>query len=97
MIANLSVTFEATHPSLPGHFPGEPMVPGAVLLDHAIDCIERVYVRRVMTVLSAKFVTPVRPLDTVVFELRDADGNRVAVTATVSGVMVFSASALLES
>ena len=30
----------ADHPSLPGHFPGRPLVPGVVLLDHAIAAIE---------------------------------------------------------
>jgi len=30
----------ADHPSLPGHFPGRPLVPGVVLLDHVIAAIE---------------------------------------------------------
>jgi len=30
----------ADHPSLPGHFPGRPLVPGVVLLDRVMDAIE---------------------------------------------------------
>ncbi|UNK48444.1 hypothetical protein MNR01_11795 [Lysobacter sp. S4-A87] len=30
----------ADHPCLPGHFPGRPLVPGVVLLDHVIAEIE---------------------------------------------------------
>jgi 3-hydroxymyristoyl/3-hydroxydecanoyl-(acyl carrier protein) dehydratase len=28
------------HPSLPGHFPGRPIVPGVVLLDRVLEAIE---------------------------------------------------------
>lgn len=28
------------HPSLPGHFPGRPVVPGVVVLDHVVAAIE---------------------------------------------------------
>ena len=30
----------ADHPSLPGHFPGHPIVPGVVLLDRVLEAIE---------------------------------------------------------
>lgn len=30
----------ADHPSLPGHFPGRPVVPGVVLLDRVLQAIE---------------------------------------------------------
>jgi 3-hydroxymyristoyl/3-hydroxydecanoyl-(acyl carrier protein) dehydratase len=30
----------ADHPSLPGHFPGRPIVPGVLLLDRVIEAIE---------------------------------------------------------
>jgi 3-hydroxymyristoyl/3-hydroxydecanoyl-(acyl carrier protein) dehydratase len=29
-------TIPAEHPALPGHFPGRPVVPGALLLDHVL-------------------------------------------------------------
>ena len=35
-------TIPADHPALPGHFPGQPIVPGVVLLDRVIEAIEAV-------------------------------------------------------
>lgn len=32
---------EPTHPALPGHFPGRPLVPGVVLLDAVLQSVQR--------------------------------------------------------
>jgi 3-hydroxyacyl-[acyl-carrier-protein] dehydratase len=36
----MQFSIPATHPSLPGHFPGRPIVPGVVLLDRVLQAIE---------------------------------------------------------
>ena len=55
-------TIPADHPSLAGHFPGNPLVPGVVILDEVIAAIAGVWPDcRVTAVSSAKFVSPLRP------------------------------------
>lgn len=55
-------TISAHHPSLVGHFPGEPIVPGVVLLDEILDALTEwqgpCYLKGINTV---KFLTPVLP------------------------------------
>jgi 3-hydroxyacyl-[acyl-carrier-protein] dehydratase len=53
----------ADHPSLPGHFPGNPIVPGVLLLDAVIQATES-WLTRAIHVRGApqvKFVQPLRP------------------------------------
>jgi 3-hydroxymyristoyl/3-hydroxydecanoyl-(acyl carrier protein) dehydratase len=62
----------ANHPSLPGHFPGQPIVPGVVLLDCVLQEAER-WVRRSLRVLglpNAKFIAPLLPDQTATLELK---------------------------
>jgi 3-hydroxyacyl-[acyl-carrier-protein] dehydratase len=51
----------ATHPALPGHFPGNPVVPGVLLLDHVIAAIERTWPARVAGFAQVKFLRPLLP------------------------------------
>lgn len=53
----------ASHPALPGHFPGHPVVPGVVLLDAVIAELAR-YVGgavRVTGFPAVKFLAPLEP------------------------------------
>ncbi|WP_321872795.1 AMP-binding protein [Burkholderia ubonensis] len=59
----LAFTIPADHPALPGHFPGHPIVPGVVLLDHAITAIGAALNRplHAWRLGSAKFLSPAAP------------------------------------
>ncbi len=61
--AALSFTIPADHPALPGHFPGHPIVPGVMLLDHAIDAIGAALDRPAdaWRLSAAKFLSPAAP------------------------------------
>lgn len=68
-----SVHFGADHPAFAGHFPGNPLVPGVVILDAVIEAVGMAWPDLAIgAVSSAKFLTPVRP------------GQEIAITATRS-------------
>ena len=70
MRATATFTIDATHPSLAGHFPGAPIVPGVLLLDETMRAVERSQQRAPShwTIGAAKFVKPVRPGESVTLE-----------------------------
>ncbi|MEO9079808.1 MAG: hydroxymyristoyl-ACP dehydratase [Rhodanobacter sp.] len=51
----------AEHPALPGHFPGQPLVPGVMLLEHVAQALRAWRGERLARVLEAKFMAPLRP------------------------------------
>jgi 3-hydroxymyristoyl/3-hydroxydecanoyl-(acyl carrier protein) dehydratase len=67
----------AEHPSFAGHFPGNPIIPGAVLLDEILAAIERTQGRpaEAWSVKWVKFLQPVRPGDDVALEITAAPGG----------------------
>ena len=52
---------DAAHPALPGHFPGQPVVPGVVLLDHVAAAVERCQGRALARLTQVKFLQPLLP------------------------------------
>lgn len=79
----------ADHPGLPGHFPGHPVVPGVVLLDHAVEIVLQSHPRlRASGLPVVKFVRPVLPGHTVCVGHGAAEDGRVAFTCSVEGETV---------
>jgi 3-hydroxyacyl-[acyl-carrier-protein] dehydratase len=73
---------EEDHPSLPGHFPGEPILPGVVVLDRALQAAEA-WLGSMLLVTGlahVKFASPLRPGDRARLNLRlDAPSLRFEV------------------
>ena len=52
----------ADHPSLPGHFPGAPLVPGVVILDEVLEVlIEWRHHFTLTGIRTVKFLAPLKP------------------------------------
>jgi acyl-CoA synthetase (AMP-forming)/AMP-acid ligase II len=67
------------HPAFAGHFPGQPLLPGALILAEVMEAVQRVpaLVARLgshPTLASAKFLAPVRPGSTLSIDLQPEPG-----------------------
>jgi 3-hydroxymyristoyl/3-hydroxydecanoyl-(acyl carrier protein) dehydratase len=50
------------HPCLPGHFPGNPIVPGTLIIDRVVALLIQHHPEaRVAEIISAKFLRPLLP------------------------------------
>lgn len=75
-----ALRIDAAHPALAGHFPGNPVVPGVVLLERVAAALRAWRGERVAK-LDAKFVQPLLPAEDAVIELH-AEAARVRFTVT---------------
>lgn len=74
------------HPSLPGHFPGRPIVPGVVVLDCAMAVLLRDRpAGRLAGFDEVKFVAPVSPGDEIYASCNESVPNRLTFTCIVNG------------
>jgi len=57
------VRIPASHPALPGHFPGYPVIPAVVVLESVLEAAERWLARplRIAALPHAKFQSPLGP------------------------------------
>lgn len=72
---SVPLRIDIAHPALPGHFPGNPVVPGVVLLQRVAAAL-RQWRNEPMTRFEVKFLAPLLPGQDAAIELRQ-DASRV--------------------
>ena len=73
-------TIHANHPTLPGHFPGRPLVPGVVILDEVLAALTEWRRDSQLTgIRMVKFLAPLQPeqIFTVFLSTKDAHAAEV--------------------
>lgn len=68
------------HPSLVGHFPGNPIVPGVLLLDAILARVEHATGRRAVRLQQVKFLSVLRPGEHALTQC-DVTGNSAVFRA----------------
>ena len=82
MSASIHFTIPPDHPALPGHFPGRPIVPAAMLLDEVLAPFVAGYPVRLAW---AKFIAPVLPGHCVEIAWSEAPDGGWDFTCRVEG------------
>lgn len=91
MPESADLIFAADHPTAAGHFPGNPILPGALLLDAIVQAISRGAGAPAVTIESAKFLRPVRPGDALRVEWeKKGIGTRFSCALAASGEIAVS-------
>jgi 3-hydroxymyristoyl/3-hydroxydecanoyl-(acyl carrier protein) dehydratase len=97
MQTQLQFVIEPDHPSLVGHFPGQPIIPGVVVLDHTLALLLRDRPgRRVSALQEVKFLAPVLPGDAVTIDIVDMGPDRVIFIGQVEQRTVLRGRAQLD-
>jgi 3-hydroxymyristoyl/3-hydroxydecanoyl-(acyl carrier protein) dehydratase len=76
------ILIAADHPAFAGHFPGFPVVPGALLLDEALRIIAATAGIVPERVAWAKFLRPVRPGEALLLRYATEPGGAIRFEIT---------------
>ncbi|HEV8016827.1 MAG TPA: hypothetical protein VGP48_14910 [Stellaceae bacterium] len=75
MRQTVDIRFAEDHPTAEGHFPGNPIIPGALLLDAVLLAVSGAQDAPSCKVRTVKFLRPVRPGDRLRIEWEPKGGE----------------------
>jgi acyl-CoA synthetase (AMP-forming)/AMP-acid ligase II len=79
-LAGFQFVVPADHPALAGHFPGRPIVPGVLLLDHVLARLAATVGRPVARLKQVRFMAPLLPDETADVDFSHAPGDDITFT-----------------
>jgi 3-hydroxymyristoyl/3-hydroxydecanoyl-(acyl carrier protein) dehydratase len=84
----------AGHPALAGHFPGNPIVPGVLLLQELVSAIEHRWnlAPGAVSLTGVKFTAPLRPGEPFVMTMERTDGQQIDFTVIRGDTTIASGS-----
>lgn len=98
-MSNTEYFYPAGHPAAEGHFPGNPIIPGAMLLADTLRAIAAAHgaALSLTGIKTAKFHAPARPGDRVLIEFAAHAADRLRFTCLVDGATVLTGEALCDA
>ena len=98
-MATVERTFPSDHAAAQGHFPGNPIIPGALLLSETLRAIESSLGKdlRPYQIPSAKFLRPVRPGERVSIDFSSRDEKRISFSCKVGATLVLAGEVVCEA
>ncbi len=89
-------TVSIDHPALAGHFPGRPVVPGVLLLDHVLQVLERYAPNRSFSAMPVvKFLRPVLPAEEFMVGVQMIDSSQLRFVCRCAGQLAVHGTATL--
>jgi 3-hydroxymyristoyl/3-hydroxydecanoyl-(acyl carrier protein) dehydratase len=97
-LATVERDFPPDHAAAQGHFPGNPIIPGALLLSEALRAIETSLGKNLCPyqIRSAKFIRPVRPGERVSIDFSERDEKRISFSCKVGAITVLAGEVVCE-
>jgi 3-hydroxyacyl-[acyl-carrier-protein] dehydratase len=79
------IQFAADHPTAAGHFPGNPIIPGALMLDFVVAAIVHEHESDAVLIKTAKFLQAVRPGECIDLRWQKRPGGGIKFECSVAG------------
>ena len=91
-------TIQASHPSLKGHFPNNPIVPGVVILDEVINIVKTLKPELTITSMPmVKFLHPLLAEQQVTVEITEKSDNKISFNCSHDEIKLVTGQLALKS
>lgn len=93
---SFEICIDVTHPALSGHFPGNPIVPGALLLSEIGTRLATVGII-ITGIRKVRFMQPVQPADPVVVDCHPGANGQLRFECRVTDTVVARGSFVVKA